>query len=262
MIPRAYIDHWRSNAPWPSDAQVEQDLVIMRMLVMMFRDEMLREGLAFRGGTALHKLYLAPAARYSEDIDLVQQIAGPIGPLVDRIRKVLDPVFGEPRRVQGDMMFTLRYRFATEIEPIINARVKLEINGREHGAMFGFRHVQQGVDSPWYDGSCEVTTFSVEELLGTKLRALYQRRKGRDLFDIFHAHALLHPDPAAIVAAFRFYVRSQGLSVSRNEFEANLSAKMEDRGFRSDMAPLLRSDIEYDAREAFELIMNQYLPML
>ncbi|MBN1448551.1 MAG: nucleotidyl transferase AbiEii/AbiGii toxin family protein, partial [Bacteroidetes bacterium] len=67
LIPRAYIDHWRSSAPWSSDAQVEQDLVIMRMFVMIFSDDELREGLAFRGGTALHKLYLAPAVRYSED---------------------------------------------------------------------------------------------------------------------------------------------------------------------------------------------------
>ena len=36
-----------------------------------------RRSLAFRGGTALYKLYLTPAARYSEDIDLVQVEAGP-----------------------------------------------------------------------------------------------------------------------------------------------------------------------------------------
>ncbi|MGH2469017.1 MAG: nucleotidyl transferase AbiEii/AbiGii toxin family protein [Chloroflexota bacterium] len=38
--------------------------------------------------------------------------------------------------------------------------------------------------SPWFTGSADVPTFALEELLGTKLRALYQRRKGRDLFDL------------------------------------------------------------------------------
>ncbi|MBI5488028.1 MAG: nucleotidyl transferase AbiEii/AbiGii toxin family protein [Deltaproteobacteria bacterium] len=79
MIPRANVTAWRARAPWPADEQVEQDLVLSRALVAMFRHPGVAGGLAFRGGTALHKLYLAPAARYSEDIDLVQRDAGPIG---------------------------------------------------------------------------------------------------------------------------------------------------------------------------------------
>ena len=72
MIPRPYIANWKDQAPWRLDAQVEQDLIISRALVEIFSDGFLRENLAFRGGTALHKLYLKPAPRYSEDIDLVQ----------------------------------------------------------------------------------------------------------------------------------------------------------------------------------------------
>lgn len=234
----------------------------MRMLVMIFSDVELQSALAFRGGTALHKLYLAPAARYSEDIDLVQREAGPIGPLIDRLRQVLDPVFGEPRRKQGDKMFTLFYRFQTEIEPIINARVKIEINGREHASLSGFRQVPQALDSPWFSGTCDVTTYSVEELLGTKLRALYQRRKGRDLFDIYQAHTLLQPDTSEVVRVFQFYLESQGLSISRHAFETNLADKMKDIGFRSDMDPLLRSDIDYDLDGAVILVTDNYLSRL
>ncbi|MBE0558763.1 MAG: nucleotidyl transferase AbiEii/AbiGii toxin family protein [Proteobacteria bacterium] len=262
MIPRAYIDYWRSYAPWSSDAQVEQDLAIMRMIVMLFSDDTVRRELAFRGGTALHKLYLSPSARYSEDIDLVQRNAGPIGPLVDRIRELLDPVFGEPKRSRGEMMFTLYYRFRTEIEPAINTRIKIEINGREHGSVFGFRQLPQRVESPWFADGCEVTTYCVEELLGTKLRALYQRRKGRDLFDIFHAHTHLQPAPARCVEAFRMYLAQQGLRVSRSDFEANLAQKLLDQGFRSDIEPILRSDIDYDIDQAFQLLTSCYLPLL
>lgn len=67
MIPRAYIVEWRSQAPWKTDAHVEQDLILSRALLEIFSDDFLRSALAFRGGTALHKLHLAPAARYSED---------------------------------------------------------------------------------------------------------------------------------------------------------------------------------------------------
>lgn len=89
MIPRPYIAKWQEHAPWREFSQVEQDLIISRALVEIFSDEFLRENLAFRGGTALHKLYLNPASRYSEDIDLVQIKAGPIKPIMERIGEVV-----------------------------------------------------------------------------------------------------------------------------------------------------------------------------
>ena len=63
MIPKAYITEWRTTAPWSQDPWVEQDLVISRALVEMYRVDDIAERLAMRGGTALYKLYLHPAAR-------------------------------------------------------------------------------------------------------------------------------------------------------------------------------------------------------
>ena len=79
MIPHDYITEWRAQAPWVQDFQVEQDLIISRALVEVFSHPALKDALAFRGGTALYKLYLKPAGRYSEDIDLVQTEASPAG---------------------------------------------------------------------------------------------------------------------------------------------------------------------------------------
>lgn len=78
MIPRAYISEWNQQVPWQTMEQVEQDLVICRALVELFSDDLLATSLAFRGGTALHKLFFSPQQRYSEDIDLVQISAKPI----------------------------------------------------------------------------------------------------------------------------------------------------------------------------------------
>jgi predicted nucleotidyltransferase component of viral defense system len=99
MIPRPNIAKWQQHAPWKEFAQVEQDLIISRTLVEIFSDEFLRENLAFRGGTALHKIYLSPAARYSEDIDLVQVKPGPVKPILQRIDEVLT-FFDEKRTTQ------------------------------------------------------------------------------------------------------------------------------------------------------------------
>lgn len=101
MIPQDHITEWRARAPWIEDFQVEQDLVISRALAGMFSDPFLAQALAFRGGTALYKLYLTPPARYSEDIDLVQIAPGPAGPLMDDLRNVLDPWLGEARWKQS-----------------------------------------------------------------------------------------------------------------------------------------------------------------
>jgi hypothetical protein len=94
VIPQAAITHWRNVAPWPQDVQVEQDLILSRALVEIFREPLPCQGLLLRGGTALHKLFMKPAGRYSEDIDLVQASPGPIGPALNAIRARLDPIMG------------------------------------------------------------------------------------------------------------------------------------------------------------------------
>jgi predicted nucleotidyltransferase component of viral defense system len=110
VIPRDYITEWRANAPWLADAQVEQDLVICKALVDIYSHPLLKESLAFRGGTALYKLHIKPPARYSEDIDLVQISAGPAGSAMDALREVLNSWLGEPRYRQSEGRVTFNYR--------------------------------------------------------------------------------------------------------------------------------------------------------
>lgn len=69
MIPKANITAFRKTAPWGEDWQVEQDLILSRMLVELFSRPSIAEQTAFRGGTALHKLFFVTPGRYSEDID-------------------------------------------------------------------------------------------------------------------------------------------------------------------------------------------------
>jgi hypothetical protein len=128
MIPRDYITEWRKEAPWIDDAQVEQDLVISRALLSIFSHPTLKEALAFRGGTALYKLHLKPAARYSEDIDLVQVNVQALGPTMDALREVLNPWLGEPRWKQTEGRVTFTYRFNSEAMPSIPLKLKVEIS--------------------------------------------------------------------------------------------------------------------------------------
>jgi hypothetical protein len=117
VIPRDYITAWRAMVPWIEDSQVEQDLIISRALVDIFSQRELAGALAFRGGTALHKLHFRHAARYSEDIDLVQVEAGTIGPVLTTLHRTLDPWLGEPQRNQSEGRVSRNYRFSSEHSP-------------------------------------------------------------------------------------------------------------------------------------------------
>ena len=250
------------EAPWQQDAQVEQDLVISRALVEMFRVEDLAQALAFRGGTALYKLHLRPAARYSEDIDLVQMKAEPIGDTLDLVRSVLDPWLGVPRRKLKEGRANLVYRFQSEDVPSLKMRLKVEINTREHFTEMGFLRVPVAVDSRWFTGQAEVTTFDVNELLGTKLRALYQRKKGRDLFDLWLALDQGVVDTEALLRCFERYMAEGGHSATRAQFEANLHQKANNPDFRDDIVPLLRPGVPWDFDVALAAVSNNIIESL
>ena len=262
MIPRDYITQWRERAPWSEDFQVEQDLIISRALVEVFSDPVLAKGLAFRGGTALYKLYLTPPARYSEDIDLVQVAPGPAGPMMDALRSVLDPWLGEARWKQTQGRVTFGYRFLSEDVPAMHLRLKLEINTREHFAVFGFTRRAFSVASRWYSGTADIATFELDELLATKLRALYQRRKGRDLFDLATGLDDERSDAERIVAGFREYMEREGGPVTRAMFERNLAGKLGDPQFRADMSALLRPGYEWRPAKAARTVSERLVSLL
>ena len=262
MIPKAFINEWREHAPWRIDAQVEQDLVISRALVDMYSVPELRERLAFRGGTALYKLHLLPPARYSEDIDLVQVEAKPIGGTLDIVRSVLDPWLGIPQRKFKEGRVNLVYRFESEDSPPLRMKLKIEINTREHFTELGLARVPFKVDGRWFAGAAYVTTFDVNELMGTKLRALYQRKKGRDLFDMAYALQRDDVDPAVLLRCFDRYMIEGGHSVTRAQFEANLHEKSTDSDFRDDIEALLGPTIPWDFEDAMQVVLEHVVAKL
>ncbi|MEN8122275.1 MAG: nucleotidyl transferase AbiEii/AbiGii toxin family protein [Bacteroidota bacterium] len=260
MIPKPYIAKWQEHVPWKQFYQVEQDLVISRALVEIFSDKYLRENLAFRGGTALHKLYLNPEPRYSEDIDLVQIKPGPIKPIMERIREVIT-FFEEPRRTQvrGHGAKAL-YRFTSEYEEI-RLRLKLEINCKEHFNVLDWVDSPFEIKSEWFSGSAKIRTYNINELLGTKLRALYQRSKGRDLFDLHYSRNYPELNINQIIECFKKYISfaTGNRPPSKKEFLLNIEEKETDPDFTGDMEALLRPGIQYNQEAAFKWVKNKLI---
>ncbi|MEM6398130.1 MAG: nucleotidyl transferase AbiEii/AbiGii toxin family protein [Bacteroidota bacterium] len=262
MLPRRYIEEWKEFSPWPEDAQVEQDLVIEKALLELFTEPFLRERLAFRGGTALHKIFLKPQVRYSEDIDLVQIASEPIKDTLSAVRKQLG-FLGKPSVKQKASNNTLVFRFESEIPPVINLRLKIEINCREHFSVLGYKEIDHNIENTWAKGSCKLITFEAEEMLATKLRALYQRKKGRDLFDLYYALINLDLDITLLLKCYKEYIAfSVSKPPTRKQFLRNLEEKIEDPDFIGDIYALLRPEIEYDHIRAFELVKSRIIEKL
>lgn len=255
MIPRAQITHWAAGAPWPSEVQIEQDLILSRLIVDIANHAQLGPELAFRGGTCLHKLHLPTALRYSEDLDYVRTSEGPVGPIVDALRELTSAIGLEERsRKIRSGMATYVCRAPAEDGGII--RVKIETNVEEIQPFEDRIAKPYSVTSPWFDGGCDVLTFELDELMSTKLRALYQRRKGRDLFDLWHVLVALEPDDARIVAGLEHYMREDLFTFP--QLAQNLRAKLEDPDFASDLDALVTTPpAEYALAAAADLVMER-----
>ncbi|KAA6323677.1 hypothetical protein EZS27_026907 [termite gut metagenome] len=258
MIPQLYIREWKAEAPWQNDAQVEQDLVIARTVVELYSDDLLKKSLAFRGGTALHKLYLNPQIRYSEDIDLVQINSEPINPILKRMREKLS-FLGTKRTVKQHIHNnTVIYRFDSEMQPIVNMRLKIEINTREHLNILGLKEIPYEIKSSWFSGQCNITGYEIEELLGTKLKALYQRKKGRDLFDLYWALTNLDMDTEKVIHCYNVHMKNAvDKPPTQKQFLVNMNEKMTDREFTEDIRMVLKQGVEYDNEVAWKLVRKE-----
>lgn len=257
MIPYDTITAWGLQRPWPTREQLEQDLLLSRAICAIASDPYLGQELVFRGGTALHKLHLDVPLRYSEDLDYVRTSGAGIKQLTQALTGL-----GE------DLGFTVRTRIGqhpkvywrTTAQTGVPLRIKIEVNTHERSpALAHLRHTHS-VSSRWWTGEATVLTFQPAELVATKIRALYQRSKGRDLFDLWLALTQVGLEPSEILAAFAPY-RPEGLTAARAR--ANLMTKLADRSFRADLEPLVTAVPDgYDIETAAALISASLLDRL
>jgi predicted nucleotidyltransferase component of viral defense system len=273
---RDVIAH-QSLVPWPLQHQVEQDLLLSLAMAALFNDEFLKSQIAMRGGTLLHKVHLAPAARYSEDIDLVVYGNRPEAHIAKAIKRVLKDVFGPPtdsiwdsirlaiRNVaKPSRVLRLTYSVPSVSEPGRTLDVVVEANVDERKPHrdivripFEFGYRGETVKSV-------LNGYDLHEMLGTKMRALFQRKRGRDLFDLYQALTLATPpvNPAAVIASFRHYLEQEGANAARVEFISILEGHLADPGFCSDMHALLRVGLTYDPQHAGQVVKSKLLSLL
>jgi predicted nucleotidyltransferase component of viral defense system len=262
LIPISHLQAWTAQAPWPDLRQVEQDLVICRALCDLFSSEQLKGKIAFRGGTAIHKLLFKEPLRYSEDIDLVQTTPEPIGKTVDEIRAAL-AWLGKCKREQAPHSMHMVFKFTPEAGggPL---KLKVEINTREQENHYALKTYPFDVSSDWHNAKAEIVSFEPEELFGTKLRALLQRNKNRDLFDLNEGLSQLGLDCNRVVVCFQHYLGLEGRPISRANAEERMLKKL-NQSLTEDIAPLLPPGVGFtddDAIAAFGKVWTELITRL
>jgi predicted nucleotidyltransferase component of viral defense system len=260
MIPETFIEDWRKTIPWQMIEQIEQDLIISRALVDLYNHPHVKDALVFRGGTALNKLFINPPARYSEDIDFVQKNADPIGQTIDVIRALLKPWLGDPKWKITERGAKLIYKYESVNK--MPSKLKIEINTTEHFQVLPLKTVAFSIDSPWFKGVSDIITYEIDELIATKLRALYQRRKGRDLFDIWYvvSHNLINLNQ--VFDIFFRYCTYNGVKIGGEEFLKNLELKKNHRDFHMDMSVLLPSKLQWNFEDAYQFVIENVIGRL
>jgi predicted nucleotidyltransferase component of viral defense system len=217
-------------------------------------------------------VHLAPAARYSEDIDLVLIRRRRKDVVEKAVVKVLEPILGKPANGIIDPLI-VKVRNAVSKSKIIRktyqykptmagrplAKLKVEVNCNEHDPVYKIAEIPFTADGK----QTTLRTYDIDEMLGTKMRALFQRNQSRDLFDLYWAltsKRTEHPvDPDRIVHAFCDYMRRENTIVSADEFGAALTKKLRTSAFRKDMETMLRPGIRFDTDEAGQIVRDRLI---
>lgn len=256
LIPQAFITEWQARAPWPQPVQIEQDLILSRLMIEVATRAPLAEEFVMRGGTCLHKLHLPKPHRYREDLDYVRRTRTGIKIYLDALRELAADVGLEVQSVEQKRTSV---NVVLDAEPTTltgRIRIKIETNIAETEFFEEPVAIEHTVDSRWWQGQAKVPTFALTEMMATKLRALYQRSKGRDLFDLWLVLTTERPDPGTIVAGLRHYMKDTVFTY--RDLAANLRDKLEDADFRSDLDPLVIAVPDgYAVATAADLVMEQ-----
>ncbi|MGH7882558.1 MAG: nucleotidyl transferase AbiEii/AbiGii toxin family protein [Candidatus Dormibacteraceae bacterium] len=260
MIPLAAINQWSAKTPWPTTLQVEQDLLLSRLLIEIANHHHLGELLAFRGGTCLNKLHMDQPIRYSEDLDYVLTRQEPLGDCFDSLRKIADSIGFDVKWASGHPVTAL-YLVTTPTDTSGRIRIKLEINKNESQPFRPTIQIPFRVGSIWWEGEARVRTFIIEEILGTKVRALHQRRKGRDLLDLWYGITKLTSSDDVVMAAFHHYMAKNAFTFP--QFEDTLDRKLRSAEFASDLEGLLvEVPYGYKMESAAEVVKARLGPYL
>lgn len=206
------------------------------------QDPRLTDRLAWRGGTCLHQLHLERARRYSEDLDYVLVAPMRHASVVNALRDVVTELGMECER-QEISPAHVKLWAGVEVPAASGVvRVKFEVNCADAEPILDLARVRHGVETRVWQEEAHLLTYQAAELVGTKFRALAQRRKGRDLSDLWLARRELLISSDVLARAADHYLAHE--EISPPELRQRIAAHLRDPDFGRDLKELTTTPYE------------------
>lgn len=211
---------------------VEKDYVLGWLLAGIHANDALREHWVFKGGTCLKKCYFE-TYRFSEDLDFTVTDEAYVDPafLGRAFSDISEWIYEQSgveiqaERVRFDTWRNKRGRLAAEGRvyyrgPIAPRggdlpRIKLDLTSDE---VLALPPVDRPVVHPYSDkpdGGIQARCYAYEEVFGEKVRALGERARPRDLYDVINLfrHDELHAEPQDILSVLRRKCDHKGIGL-------------------------------------------------
>ncbi len=237
----------RSRSNWDAQ-QIEQDVLLGRLMVEIACDDYLAEALVLKGGTCLHKLWLPQPWRYSKDLDYARTEDAPLGRTFDALRAAGERVGfdGAKTRVnRGRLLSHVTYR-GTYID---GGALKVTVDLPTSPPTFAARTEQRPFEAR--SGSrttrAQIVSLVPEEMIASKAAAIFGRKQPRDVYDIWAAKkaGLVTAQDAA--SCFQHY-REPGWS--RDRAQTNLERKLGDDAYREELEYYgIQAPVSFDIEE-------------
>ncbi len=233
MIPQHEIDAAALHRPGWDNQQVEQDIVLTRLMAEVANDKHLAEALVLKGGTCLHKLWLTEPWRYSKDLDYARTEDTPMGATFDALRAAgrragLD---GTKMRVnRGQLLSHVTFR-ATYAD---GATMKITVDIPTSPPAVPAHTQTRTLAVPHPSGATTAVIVSVtpEEMIASKAAAVFGRSQPRDAYDVWAATTAGLTTAQRAAARFQHY-RIPGWNLDRAV--SNLDAKWSDSNYLAEL---------------------------
>lgn len=210
---------------------VEKDYVLGWFLAGIFNHAALRSSWVFKGGTCLKKCYFE-TYRFSEDLDFTLTDAGHLKPefLVATFSEIARWIYDETgievpvETVRFDSYENPRGRISVQgrvgyrgpLQPAGSLpRIRLDLTDDE---VLVLEPVTRKVHHPYSDepaDGIQVLCYCYDEVFAEKVRALAERERPRDLYDVIHLYrnAGARPDRAALMRTLQQKCEFKGIAV-------------------------------------------------
>jgi predicted nucleotidyltransferase component of viral defense system len=236
----------------------ELDYRLVKSLEAFYRDDFLSKRLCMKGGTAINKLYLGETSRLSVDLDFNH--VGPKEEVLKERRDVRERIVALLKKQDDSYVIhserryeqtRIKARYKTVAGPVRS--FKIEISHVERFPIVS--PVRKQVKTP--DGLADVITYTLEELTATKLRALLERFKGRDIYDLYFI-SQLKPDPAVTRKMFLYYFYRSRKVFNPKVHYKNLTKRYESGNYTDDVSAFIKPTVKFDLTKAAKNVISKY----